>query len=207
LAKQVSEAFKIDFASISCSAGMSEAHLLGRMLFDGTYVPSDFITCYENGGVFLFDEIDAADSNTLLVVNSALANGYVSVPNRKDNPRANRHADFICIAAGNSWGNGSATYQGRGHLDAAFLDRFSCSKIEIDYDIELESQLANGDTTTLNKIWEIRRIVKEQRMKRVVSTRSLVSVLRQVKAGKKLQDVLKTFTVDWSKDELVKIKL
>jgi len=207
LASQIAEAFKIDFASISCSAGMSEAHLLGRMLFDGTYVPSDFITCYENGGVFLFDEIDAADSNTLLVINSALANGYVSVPNRKDNPRAKRHNDFICVAAGNSWGNGSTQYQGRGYLDAAFLDRFSCSKIEIDYDTDLESELSGGDNVSLQKMWEIRRIVKDQRMKRIVSTRSLVSVFRQVKAGKKLKEVLETFTADWSKDELAKIKL
>jgi predicted ATPase with chaperone activity len=206
LASQVSKAFKIPFYSISCSAGMSEAHLLGRMLFDGTYVPSDFITAYEKGGVFLFDEIDAADSNTLLVVNSALANGYVSVPNRKDNPRATRHEDFICVVAGNSWGNGTNTYQGRGYLDAAFLDRFSISKLEIEYDTVLESQLVGDQQEVLKRFHQIRDIVVKQRLKRIVSTRSIISAARQAAAGKSIAQIEKTFTTDWTPDEIKKIK-
>lgn len=206
LASQIAKAFEIDFSSISCSAGMSEAHLLGRMLFDGTYVPSDFITAYENGGVFLFDEIDAADSNTLLVINSALANGYVSVPNRKDNPRAHRHEDFICIVAGNSWGNGSNTYQGRGYLDAAFLDRFAVSKLEVDYDTSLEAEIAGEHTEVLNRMHHIREVVTKQRLKRIVSTRSIVSAVRQAAAGRSLNQIEKIFTTDWSKDEVRKIK-
>lgn len=206
LASQIAKGFDIPFYSISCSAGMSEAHLLGRMLFDGTYVPSDFITAYENGGVFLFDEIDAADSNTLLVINSALANGYVSVPNRKENPRANRHEDFICVVAGNSWGNGSNTYQGRGYLDAAFLDRFAVSKLEIDYDTTLETELAGDQTAVLERFHQIRDIVSKQRLKRVVSTRSIISAVRQANAGRSLNQIEKVFTTDWSKDELRKLK-
>lgn len=123
---------------------MSEAHLLGRMLFDGEYVESDFVRLYENGGVFLFDEIDAADANTLLVINSALANGYMSVPNRKEKQRAERHENFICIVAGNTWGKGSVEYAGRNRLDSAFMDRFTVAKLEIDYDTDLEGKIA-GD--------------------------------------------------------------
>lgn len=205
LAKQISKAFEIPFSSISCSAGMSEAHLLGRMLFDGTYVPSDFITAYENGGVFLFDEIDAADSNTLLVINSALANGYISVPNRKDNPRAERHEDFICVVAGNSWGNGSSTYQGRGYLDAAFVDRFSVSKLNLEYDKDLEKEIAGEYTEVLDMMWKIRETVFKQRIKRIVSTRAIVSAVRQVAAGKSLKQVQEVFTTDWSDEERKKI--
>jgi len=50
LGSNIAEAMGIGFSSISCSAGMSEAHLLGRMLFDGEYIKSDFVECYENGG-------------------------------------------------------------------------------------------------------------------------------------------------------------
>lgn len=39
---------------------------------------------YEEGGVFLLDEVDAADANVLLVINQALANGHLPVPNRTD---------------------------------------------------------------------------------------------------------------------------
>jgi len=205
LASQISEAFSIQFGHISCSAGMSEAHLLGRMLFDGTYVPSEFVKCYEQGGVFLFDEIDAADSNTLLVVNSALANGYMSVPNRKDDPIATRHEDFICIVAGNSWGYGSNSYQGRGYLDAAFLDRFAVCKIEIEYDEELERDIAGEHDIVLERMWEIRKIITQNRMKRIMSTRSIVSAIRQTIAGRSLKQIEKVFTTGWAKDEKRKI--
>lgn len=205
LASQIADAFSIKFGHISCSAGMSEAHVLGRMLFDGTYIPSEFIKCYETGGVFLFDEIDAADSNTLLVVNSALANGYISIPNRKDSPTAARHDDFICIAAGNSWGHGSNQYQGRGYLDAAFLDRFAISKMEIDYDKELEKDIAGEHTIVLDRMWDIRKIISNNRMKRVLSTRSIVSAIRQSIAGRSLPQIESVYTTDWAKDEIRKI--
>jgi hypothetical protein len=76
LAKQVAEALELDFAFISCSAGMSEGQLLGRLIPTGKngsfeYVRSEFVRCYEEGGVFLLDEIDAADSNTMLIINAA----------------------------------------------------------------------------------------------------------------------------------------
>lgn len=52
------------FASISCTAGMSESQLLGRALPTGdpgqfTYCGTPFPECYESGSLFLFDEIDA----------------------------------------------------------------------------------------------------------------------------------------------------
>jgi MoxR-like ATPase len=204
LGNQLAKAMKKDFSFISCSAGMSEAHLLGRMLFDGTYVASDFVTAYEKGGVFLFDEIDAADSNTLLVVNSALANGYLSVPNRKDNPSAARHKDFICIVSGNSWGHGSVEYQGRGYLDAAFLDRFALSKMEVDYDVDLEKELSSQMPEVAELFWKIRKNVKDNNIRRVVSTRAIISGVRQRLAGKPVSKVKETFFKGWTKEEIAK---
>ena len=68
----------LNFGFISCSAGMSESQLLGRMVPTGAqgqfeFLGTQFLDCFENGGVFLFDELDAADSNVLLVINAALA--------------------------------------------------------------------------------------------------------------------------------------
>ena len=105
LAAQVAEALGLAFAHISCSAGMSEGQLTGRLLPVGEggrfeYVRSEFVRCYEDGGVFLFDEIDAADSNTLLVLNSALANGQMALANRPENPVAKKHPDFVCYRRG-----------------------------------------------------------------------------------------------------------
>lgn len=206
LAEQIAKALGVRFAHISCSAGMSEAHLLGRMLFDGEYVQSDLVHLYENGGLFLFDEIDAADSNTLLVINSALANGYMSVPNRKDKPIAKRHENFYCIVSGNSWGHGSVTYSGRNNLDGAFLDRFTVAKHEVSYDIELEKEISKEFPEVANEFHRIRGKVEKNNLKRIVSTRAIVSGVRQRKAGKNMKFITDTFFTGWTKEELAKVK-
>ena len=88
-------------------------------------LPWELLHDPSNGGVFLFDEIDAADANVLLVVNSALANGRMSVPSRHDQPVAKKHSEFVCIAAANTFGRGAdRVYVGRNELDEATLDRF-----------------------------------------------------------------------------------
>jgi cobaltochelatase CobS len=130
LAQQVAQALGLDFAFISCSAGMSEGQLMGRLVPTGEggkfeYLRSEFVRCYEEGGVFLFDEMDAADSNTMIVINSALANGHMAVPNRPESPVARKHPDFVCIAAANTFGTGAdRQYVGRNQMDEATLDRF-----------------------------------------------------------------------------------
>lgn len=204
LAGQVAKALGLQFSHISCSAGLSEAHLLGRMLFDGTYVSSDLVRCYEEGGVFLFDEIDAADANTLLTINSALANGVLSVPNRKDKNHAVRHKDFICICAGNTWGNGSFEYHGRNHLDAAFLDRFVMSKVMVEYDNELEREICGENIELFNKLNEVRANVTKHKVRRVVSTRAYISGTRQMLAKRNLKKVMDTFFIGWSEEEVKK---
>src|SRR5204863_2040483 len=140
------------------------------------------VKLYEEGGVFLFDEIDAADANTILVINSALANGVLSVPNRKERNHAYRHKDFVCLCAANTWGSGSFDYHGRNHLDAAFLDRFALSKVPIDYDVELERDACNGNDELFEKFSAIRKSVGEHKLRRVVSTRAFVSGARQIAA-------------------------
>ena len=125
LASKVAEALELSFAFVSCSAGMSEGNLAGRLLpieVGGrfVYVPAPFVDAYENGGVFLFDEIDSADANTLTFINAALANGHLSLPQRPDKPVAARHEDFVCLAAANTLGHGaSRIYAGRNQLDGA----------------------------------------------------------------------------------------
>ena len=48
-------------------------------------VPAEpFVEMYENGGVFLLDEMDAADANVMVAINAALANGVLANPNGRD---------------------------------------------------------------------------------------------------------------------------
>ena len=206
IAHQLADAFGVKFAHLSCSAGMSEAHLLGRMLFDGEYVLADFVDIYENGGVFLFDEFDAMDGNTAVVINSALANGKMSVPNRKDKPTAYRHKDCYIITASNTWGTGfgDSIYAGRNKLDGATLDRFCASRVHFDYDTKLERKLApNKDIA--KALWKLRKEVDRARLQRIVSTRLFFTANVHTKGGESIKDFFDTVTIDWTDEEKSKV--
>lgn len=201
LAGQVAKALELDFGFISCNLGLSSAQLLGRMDALGNYISADFVRLYEEGGVFLFDEVDAADANTMLIINSALANGLLSIPNRKEKNHAVRHKDFYCICAANTWGYGSSEYAGRNVLDAAFLDRFSASRLMVGYDTELESMLSSSHPEVAKIIWKVRKNVVDTKVKRVVSTRAIISGCIALTDGDTMKQFVDDFTCGWTEEE------
>ena len=208
LAHQVAEALGREFASISCTAGMSESALMGWMLpseggaFD--YTPSDFVRMYEGGGVFLFDEIDAADPNTLLFINQALANGSFYLPQRKGNSKVTRHPDFVCLAAANTFGTGAnMTYAGRERLDEATLDRFRAGTVMLDYDTRFEKSVVDADVVAWGH--KVRQKIRDSRLSRVMSTRFLLDATKLKKAGRTLQQIQDTYFVGWKQDEKTKV--
>ena len=212
LAGQIADALKLRFGFISCSAGMSESQLLGRLVPAGEggkfeFVTTQFLECYENGGVFLFDEIDAADANVLLVINSALANGHLSVPSRHENPVAVRHPDFVCIAAANTFGRGAdRQYVGRSELDESTLDRFRIGTVPMDYDERLERQLC-PNPNLYARLAGYRAKVRENRLERVVSTRFMKDAYEMVaKWGWTVEMVEAKLFAGWRADEVAKVK-
>ena len=80
-------ALDLPFSFNSLSAGCTESHIIGRVLPDEagnwTYRPSPFVRAYRDGGVHLFDEIDAADPNLLVLINAALPVGGAAGPQRE----------------------------------------------------------------------------------------------------------------------------
>jgi cobaltochelatase CobS len=199
LSEQFANGLGLSFSHLSCTAGMSESHLTGRMLADGSYVPTDFVNAYENGGVFLLDEIDAADSNVLLLINSAIANGKLSVPNRRDNPVAFRNENFYLIVSSNTWGHGSFEYSGREVLDKAFLDRFCVAKIYVDYDEELELKITDNFSLT-KRLQYVRNNCK---IERSISTRLIIDSYKMTNSfsQKEICDIL---TLGWTEEEIAK---
>lgn len=208
IAAQIATALKTPFASVSCTAGMPEWHLMGRstpnlQTGENVYAPSQFVQLYEAGGVFLIDEIDAADSNVLIAMNSALANGHWDIPGRGT---VKRHAEFVCIAAANTFGMGAnRQYVGRNQLDASTRSRFACQTIEVDYDRDLEKQLV-GDARLLAEVWAIRERVQKLGIRQIVGTRELVALNDQVRGGRSIPDALNTLFVGWTADEISKAK-
>lgn len=198
LSEQLAEALNLDFAHLSCTAGMSEAHITGRMTADGTYVSTEFVNAYENGGVFLFDEVDAADPNVLLIINSAIANGRMSVPNRKEKPFAEKHNNFYLVVAANTWGHGSFEYSGREVLDKAFLDRFNLSKVSVDYDRDLELKLTKD-----SKVTKALQAMRSAEIERSISTRTIITAYRMSEIITP-EEVFDELTIDWTEEEVKK---
>ena len=212
ICQQIADALDLPFYFISCSAGMSEGVLGGRLLPTGDagrfeYVISEFVEAYENGGLFLLDEIDAADANVLLVINAALANGKMSVPNRPENPVAERHEDFICIAAANTFGTGSnRLYAGRNTLDAASLSRFQIGTVPTDYDKRVEKAVC-PDEELCTLFWKYRENINEYRLERTMSTRFFVDAYKmKTEFNWTRKDIDEAFFSGWSDDEIYKVK-
>jgi hypothetical protein len=211
LAGQVAAALGLPFAHISCSAGMSEGQLTGRLLPVGDggrfeYVRSEFVKAYEDGGVFLFDEIDAADANTLLVLNSALANGQMALANRPENPVAKRHPDFVAVAAANTFGTGAdRQYVGRSQLDESTLDRFRIGQVEMDYDAAVEEALC-PDAELRGRLQGYRAAIRANRLRRIVSTRFLRDAYLMKQAGDTEAEIDAALFAGWSADEVRKVQ-
>lgn len=212
ICEQVASSLNLPFYFVNCTSGMAEGVLGGRLLPIGAggsfeYVTSEFIKAFEEGGLFLLDEMDAADPNVLLMINTALANGKIVVSNRNDKPYAVRHKDFICVGAANTLGTGAdRLYAGRNKLDLATLDRFNIGKILMDYDPQVEAILCPDDILR-NKLLKYRRGIKDHRLERAMSTRFLRDAYKMVSEfGWTLEDVDQAYFQGWRDDEANRVK-
>jgi cobaltochelatase CobS len=211
ICQQLADKLKLDFGFVSCTTGMSEGQVGGRLLPVGKqgtfeYVVSEFVKCFENGGIFLADEMDAADPNVLLFFNAALANDVLAVPNRTDKPYAKRHKDFIFIGACNTVGTGAdRMYSGRTSLDASTLDRFQVGKVFIDYDERVERELC-PDAELLERLHVYRQRIQDNRLERAMSTRFIRDAYRmKTDFGWSNEDLDRTFFAGWREDEKNKV--
>lgn len=228
LAAHLAEALRYTFGTLHCTAGASEAQLLGWLLPIGAggvfkYVPSEFVRLYSAGkAVFLLDEIDAADPNMLLVINGALSNGALHVPQRHMEPHVPRGKDVLIVAAANTFGTGAdMLYAGRNQLDAATLDRFY--SVVMGYDAALEADIV-GSGASNPAPWQpskakatqaefdamaawitrLRAAVQQHRLRRVVSTRTYQKAMAALQVGVPMPEVQADLLAGWSKDECLK---
>ena len=130
IARQVAEALELPFGMISLNVQTADYKLFGSMDAHNYYRGTAFREKFEQGGVFLIDEIDNASGDLLTTLNTALANGHMAFPDGL----VARHPDFICIATGNTAGRGaSRLHSERRALDSATLDRFYSILVEYDW--------------------------------------------------------------------------
>ena len=194
MAKQAADVMGLRYGAFSCNLEASKSELVGFANIDG-YVESSFLDFYENGGVFLVDEYDSMSPSIAVVLNAAFdRTGMIAVPNRKGNTTAKKHKDFYCILAGNTWGSGSVEYQGREMQDAAFLDRFKMCRIFIDYDPQLEKNIAGKYYKFFTKV---RNYITKKVDGENLSTRSIYDATMLLQNGFKEKDILTMMSEHW----------
>ncbi len=175
LAEQIAKALGVDF--FMAGKTNDEVKITGYRDGSGAYRDTAFRRAYENGGLFLFDEIDGWSADALIAVNAPLAGQWGDFPDAM----VRRHPDFIAIAAGNTYGRGAdRQYVGREQLDAATLDRFAV--VEVDYDEDLEDMIAcDRDWTAY--VQKVRAAVAKEKIRHIVSPRASIAGGIMIKAG------------------------
>ena len=139
LAKRTAEALKLAF--FYTGAILQKYELMGYMDANGNYISTSFYNCYKNGGLYLWDEIDASNPGALVAFNAALENGVLAAPNGE---MVEIHPDFRCIAAANTIGKGSTQkHAGRQPIDGAVTERYAF--VDMQYDWQLTAAIAQID--------------------------------------------------------------
>lgn len=211
IAPILAEALDLRFASMSCNEGMNEDIFQGMLLPTGEslkmeYWKSKFVDFYENGGLFLMDELDLADSNLLAFANTALANDYFFLPKRINNPLIKRHKDFVVVANMNTYGHGgNMMYNARNQLDGATLDRFRSGMVEMNYDKRVETSIIDKEVYEWGK-W-IRKGIDALKMQRLMTTR-LMKDFTDMKSEHNwgVKEWEQSYFLDWEKDDEKQLK-
>lgn len=165
LCKQVADAFNLEF--YFANAVTQEYKLTGFIDANGVYHETQFFKAFTQGGLFMFDELDASDPEVLVIFNAALANGYFDFPTGREYANEN----FRVIAAANTTGNGASyEYVGRNQLDAATLNRFGL--IRIGYSERIENAMTD-DNDLLDFVRSFRKACDEYGINHVASYRDI----------------------------------
>ena len=198
------------FAQISFSPDTTSGEMIGRSDINGMFHKSEVVRVFSEGGLILFDEIDNADASMLVKLNTAIANGQFATPDGI----VRRHKDTVIVCTANTYGTGpDAMYVGRSRLDAATLDRFTLSTIEVDYDVKLEKKLASAINDEAKKAWlldfvrRVRNVIKDKHFRRLCSTRFVINAVKWLCAGKSTAFVEDRFLLGWTENERQAVKV
>lgn len=193
--EQVSKALDLEF--YFTNAITQEYKLTGFIDANGNYHETEFYKAFTNGGLFFLDEMDASCPESLLILNSAIANGYFDFPTG----RKTVHKDFRVVSAANTYGTGAdMVYVGRNVLDGATLDRFIV--LNFDYDENVEKSLSYDDDL-YNFIVSLRETITKCSLRYIVSMRATINASKMLEMGIDKKTILKNVIIkNMSKDDV-----
>jgi hypothetical protein len=176
-AEQIAEALNLPFYCLSICNQSTKTDLLGYNDATGKYISTVFYEAFVNGGLFLLDEADQGNANTLNVLNAALANEMCSFPCGM----VKKHKNFVCIAAANTTGTGGNIQNiGANRLNAATMDRFIMYNFEIDQQLELKIAPVEKFTKEIQKL---RATANKKGLNVVISPRASINGGKLLLAG------------------------
>jgi hypothetical protein len=189
------------FLPLPFTEGVNESDFYGRMLpaqdsAGNMFIESQFLHIYQNGGVILADEIDAADQNLLLIFNRAVE--YPEVYNPRNGKTYYKHEHVKFISTANTMGRGGDSVYQRNALDGATTDRF-CMVLEVDYSTELEQKLC-PDYDLRMALWAIRSLLQARASKEFISSRKIKAAYNVVAAGLSRIKTIESIIRPWPKD-------
>ena len=164
LAMNIASELDLKFYSMSMTKQTTVNAIIGFTSINGNYIGTEFRNAFEHGGLFLLDELDAGDANTLLVFNT-IENGYMSFPDGV----VHKHQDFRLIATANP-SDQHSQYTGRSKLDAATLDRYEIVSILLDTDLEV----ALTSQESFEEIRIARQVVSDNNITKLISMRDAI---------------------------------
>lgn len=173
IAMQIAEELNLPFFTMSMTKQTSMSALLGFNSINGVYIPTQLRLAYETGGLFLLDELDAADPNTILCLNT-VENGFIAFPDGI----IKAHPNFRLIATANPF-NDHSSYTGRSKLDFSTVDRYH--PILLSRDDELEKHLTSPEL--YEEITLARSLMKDNGLTSTVTMRDSIRMHKLAKLG------------------------
>lgn len=175
--EQIAHMLNLPFYLQGAASGTHE--YIGYKDGAGQYHTTPFRAAFENGGLFMAEELDSGSPDVPLILNAGLANGHMSFP---DHPSPiKRHADFRIIANANTYGNGAdRIYVGRTQLDGATIDRFAI--LDWNYDESMERALC-GNAQWVERVQALRNSAQKEKARIIISPRASVNGAKLLAAG------------------------
>lgn len=171
ICKQIAEALDLEF--YFTNAVTQEYQIKGFIDANGRFHETQFFKAFTNGGLFFLDEMDGSIPETLIMLNSAIANRYFDFPTGK----VEAHPDFRIISAGNTIGTGAdIEYTGRFQLDASSLDRFQL--IRVGYSPSIEHAVSNGNEELCQFARTFREVTEQASIRCLFTYRSIERIAK-----------------------------
>jgi hypothetical protein len=137
--KQMAKEKNLRYGFLPCNGQTSKSDIMGFTDAMGVKRESMFQDMYVNGGLFVFEEIDAVHADTIVVVNTMIDSDEASF----NNQMFKRHKDFHIYATANTYSGANDAFTARKQLDQSTLERFA--KVEFQVDLELEKNIFGID--------------------------------------------------------------